>query len=120
MDQERKFLRSKAELEEHTDFFPLPIKEKQYELFATVATTEVKWHKKQRKTYSDQIGWYPCKSSRRNQYLFVLYNYDGNAIIADPLKSQQGKSIITGFIKCHERLTKHGHKVKKIGQWMFK
>ena len=42
MDQERKFLRSKAELEEHTDFFPFSIKEKQYELFATVATTEVK------------------------------------------------------------------------------
>ena len=64
------------------------------------------------KTYSDQTGKFPHMSSRGNQYVVVLYDYDSNAIILEPLKSSQGKEIAAAFTTAFGRLTKHGHEVK--------
>ena len=51
-------------------------------------------------------------SSRGNQYLFVLYDYDSNAILSRPLKSRQGKVIAEAYTSCYNELTQHGHDVK--------
>ena len=45
------------------------------------------------KTYQDLTGRFPHKSSRGNEYLMVAYDFDSNAILAEPLKSRRGKEI---------------------------
>lgn len=47
-----------------------------------------------------------------NQQIFTIYDYGGNSILAEPLKSRQGKVIAKAFMKTYERLTKYGHEVK--------
>ena len=41
------------------------------------------------KTYTDLTGRFPRQSSRGNNYIFVAYNYDGNAILAEPIKTER-------------------------------
>ena len=43
--------------------------------------------------YSDQTGKFPLQSSRGHNYVFILYDYDSNAIMTVPLKKQQAKSM---------------------------
>jgi hypothetical protein len=37
--------------------------------------------------YTDQTGKFVTPSSTSNNYLLVLYDYDSNAILAEPMKS---------------------------------
>eukprot|EP00957_Ditylum_brightwellii_P210467 15365001-Ditylum_brightwellii.AAC.1 len=37
------------------------------------------------KIFTNQTGKLPWRSSRGNQYSLVLYEYDGNAILAEPI-----------------------------------
>jgi hypothetical protein len=39
--------------------------------------------------YTDQTDRFPVISSKRNKYIMVLYEYDGNAILAEPIKTEQ-------------------------------
>jgi len=39
------------------------------------------------KIYTDLTGRFPVQSRRGNKYLFVLHDYDSNAILAEPLKN---------------------------------
>ena len=109
MDQEKKNLRSTENAEEHADFFPAQIKSKVYTLFASI---EKDIFDPKQKAYSDLTGRFPHTSSRGNQYIFVLCDYDGNIILGEPLKSRQGKVIATAFTNCYKRLTKHGYSVE--------
>ena len=40
------------------------------------------------KIYTDQTGRFPVTSSKGSKYLMVLYDYDSNAILSEPLKSR--------------------------------
>jgi hypothetical protein len=40
------------------------------------------------KIYTDQTERFPVVSSKGNKYIMVLYEYDGNAIIAEPIKNR--------------------------------
>ena len=53
--------------------------------------------------YSDLTGRFPYMSSRGSQYLYVVYHYDSNAIIAEPLKNRAKTSIIEAWTKINER-----------------
>ena len=44
-------------------------------------------------TYTDLTGRFPYKSTRGNEYIFVMYDYDSNAITATPLKNRRAKTI---------------------------
>ena len=55
----------------------------------------------------DLTGTFPHKSSRENSYLFVLYDYNTNAILLELLKSHQAKEIATAFAKCSDCLAKN-------------
>ena len=57
-------------------------KEKTWENAALIYPFEPK-----EKTYSDQTGRFPQRSSHRNKYIMVMYDYDSNAILAEPLKN---------------------------------
>ena len=43
---------------------------------------------------ADLTGRFPVTSGRGNKYVFVLYDYDYNAILVDPMKSRTGTEII--------------------------
>ena len=49
------------------------------------------------KTFSDQTGALPVPSTKGNKYLLVVYAYDANAIIAEPIPSRTAKAILTAY-----------------------
>jgi hypothetical protein len=56
------------------------------------------------KSYSDQTGRFPIQSSRGYQYVFILYEYDSNAILSKPLKTRQAMDITTAWTELHNKL----------------
>ena len=64
------------------------------------------------KSYSDQTGRFPKRSSRGYQYIFIFYDYDSNAILAEPIKSRSSSELIAAWTKCHNTLTSRGIKPK--------
>jgi hypothetical protein len=61
-----------------------------------------------RKIYTDQTGKFPVTSSRGNKYLFVLYDYDSNAILAEPIKSRKQDELLWAYQKLTQQLRKWG------------
>ena len=58
--------------------------------------------------YTDQTGKFVAPSSNGNNYLCVLYDYDSNAILAEPMPSRTGKSILTAYKALHAKLCAAG------------
>ena len=114
MDQERQNLRStkttklsdNAMKEVMDDAFPVQVQEKCYHCYALIVPAD------KGITYSDQTGRFPYQSSRGNKYLFVLYDYDANAILFELLKNRSSESLVAAWRSAHHRLTKNGHKVQ--------
>jgi hypothetical protein len=50
-----------------------------------------------RQIYTDQNGRFPVISSKGNKYIMVLYEYDGNSILAEPNKKKNSRIIIESF-----------------------
>ena len=48
---------------------------------------------------TDLPGRFTLNSSRGNCYIFVLYDYDSNAILAHPIKSRAKENLIIGYMK---------------------
>ena len=40
------------------------------------------------KTYTDQTGRFPVTSSRVYKYIIIVYEYNSNNILAEPIKSR--------------------------------
>ena len=60
--------------------------------------------------YAVQKGHFPVTYSHSNKYLMVLYNYDSNAILAEPMKSHSEAKIVRAYSKLHAYLTNRGLK----------
>ena len=45
------------------------------------------------KIYTDQTGLLPVTSRKHTKYVFVLYCYDTNEIITEPLNDRRGKNL---------------------------
>ena len=116
LDQERSNFQStklpQNDIEE--DYFPPTEVKKTYQVFAVFERTDEKKFQPKEKTYSDQTGKFLHMSTRGNQYVFTMYDYDANAILLEPLKSKQSKEIAEVFTTCHNRLTLHRHKITII------
>ena len=54
-----------------------------HNLFVTIATSS-----DIRKSYSNQTGKFPHQSTHRNQYVMVLYDYNYNLILSNPIKTR--------------------------------
>ena len=87
--------------------FPSRIAKKTYELFAKISAAVPN-----EKGYTDQTDRFPHKSTRCNDYLFTLCDYDANIILRHPLKFRQGNEIVDAFHATFLKLTKHGHATK--------
>ena len=60
------------------------------------------------KAYTDLTGRFPYRSSRGNQYILVGYNYDGNAILAEPIKNRKAPLSTAPWEKINTKFTKCG------------
>ena len=58
--------------------------------------------------YTDLIGKFPYCSTRGNNYIMVVYNYDGNAILAEPVKNKQAATLLESWKIIHEKIIKAG------------
>ena len=59
----------------------------------------------------DLKGAFPFTSTRWHKYIYLMYNYDANAILVHPLKARQVAEITAVWTNLHNCLTKHGHVV---------
>ena len=62
------------------------------------------------KAYVDLNGQYTTMSSSGNQYILVVYDYDLNAIIEEPLKMRHKVDIVNGYRNLHKQLIINGYK----------
>ena len=111
LDQERANLQSTKEKNDKTeDYEPTDgIAKKTWENAAILYAFNPK-----EKTYSDQTGRFPHRSSRGNEYVMVMYDYDSNAILVTALKNRQAKTIADAWESLHQRLTQSGHVTKNF------
>ena len=58
--------------------------------------------------YTDLPGCFPTKSSRGHSYILVLYDYDSNAILAEPMKSRTALEWLRAFKIIEEQLCERG------------
>jgi hypothetical protein len=47
--------------------------------------------------YTDQTGRFPVVSSKGNKYIMILYDYDSNAILAQPIKDRTAPELLRAF-----------------------
>jgi hypothetical protein len=108
MDQTRQNIRStknkliENDNEPNTDPTQEPDNKVTHQAFATIEETG--------RVYTDQTGQFPVTSSQGHRYMLVLYHYDTNAILVEPLKSRHGNEILRGYTKLFEHLTRRGFK----------
>jgi hypothetical protein len=62
--------------------------------------------------YTDQTGIFPVVSSKGNNYIMVLYDYDSNAILAQPIKNRTAPGLLKAFQFMEQELVAKGLKPK--------
>ena len=58
--------------------------------------------------HSDQTGKFVVASSAGNNYVLVVYDYDSNAILVEPMRSRTGPCILAAYQTVHARLVTAG------------
>ena len=58
--------------------------------------------------YGDLTGRFPYKSSRGNQYIYVLYDYDSNNILVKAIPNRQAAVIKNAWESLYKRLIRNG------------
>ena len=58
--------------------------------------------------YSDQTGKFIVASSSGNNYVLLVYDYDSNSILVEPMRSRTGPCILATFQTIHARLVAAG------------
>ena len=110
LNQERKNLQStqivKQNDEINNDIFPNK-DSKCYHCYAAIIAKPEKG-----KTYSDQTGRFPYQSSRGNKYIFILYDFDSNAILKEAIKDRSASSLTKAWECAYNRLTHNGHQTQ--------
>jgi hypothetical protein len=47
--------------------------------------------------YTDRTGRFPVVSSKGNKYIMILYDYDSNAILAQPIRDRTAHELLKAF-----------------------
>ena len=63
------------------------------------------------KTFTDQTGRFPVTSSKGNQYIMVLYDYDSSAILAELMKNRSKSELFRVYTWMHTYLCHRGLKL---------
>lgn len=111
MDQVRQNLQPTKLQSPSSDYRPSdnPTKVKSFETISQIVAFTPKEF-----AYGDLTGAFPFKSSRGNKYLYLVYDYDSNAILVHPLKSRQAAEIRNAWEVLYAKLTQHGHTIKNF------
>jgi hypothetical protein len=64
--------------------------------------------------YTDQTGSFPVISSIGNVSIMVLYEYDGNEIMDEPIKHNKAGEPLRSFQVMDQKLTSRGLKPKRM------
>jgi hypothetical protein len=62
--------------------------------------------------YTDQTGRFPVVSSKGNKYIMIVYDYDSNAILAQPIKDRRAPELLKAFQIMEQELVARGLKPK--------
>jgi hypothetical protein len=62
--------------------------------------------------YTDQTGRFQVVSSKGNNYIMILYDYDSNAILAQPIKDRTAPELLRAFQVMEQEVVAHGLKPK--------
>jgi hypothetical protein len=62
--------------------------------------------------YSNQPGQFLVASTSGHRYLMVAYDYDSNAILAEPMTSRTGPALLAAYKCIHQTLTLCGLRPK--------
>jgi hypothetical protein len=62
--------------------------------------------------YTDQTGRFPVVSSKGNKYIMILYDYDSNAILAQPIKDRTAPELLKVFQVMEQEVVVRGLKPK--------
>eukprot|EP00978_Attheya_sp_CCMP212_P021146 scaffold61395_cov46-Attheya_sp.AAC.2 len=60
--------------------------------------------------YTDLCGRFPILSAQGNQYIFILYDYDSNAILSRAMKNRSDKEMTRFFSELADTLKDRGFK----------
>jgi hypothetical protein len=66
------------------------------------------------KIYTDQTGRFPVFSSKGKKYIIILYEYDGNAIMAEPIKNRTSMELLRAFQVMEQKLIARGLKPRLV------
>jgi hypothetical protein len=58
--------------------------------------------------YTDQTGRFPIMSSNGKTYIMILYDYDSNAILAQPIKYRTAPELLKAFQVMEQELVARG------------
>jgi hypothetical protein len=109
MDKHRKNHRSTKpvpkEEEQDTDEFPTQAPQSNA-LFACFGIANAQGHI----VYTDLTGAFPITSNAGNKYLLILYDYDSNAILCEPMKNRSDVEALRAYDLLYTQLSRHGHK----------
>ena len=103
MKQEQQHLRSTRPIIKVEPEPPVEQEIKTHDCFLTLSAKE------EGTSYSDLTGRYPITSSRGNQYIVVLYDYDTNSIQTALTKTRNAAEIRDVTIQLLTKLTQSGH-----------
>jgi hypothetical protein len=62
--------------------------------------------------YTDKTGRFPVVSSKGNKYIIILYDYDSNSILAQPIKDRTAPELLRAFQVMEQELVARGLKPK--------
>jgi hypothetical protein len=62
--------------------------------------------------YTDPTGRFPVVSSKGNKYIMIFYDYDSNAILAQPIKNRAAPELLKAFQIMEQELVARGLKPK--------
>ena len=88
LDQEQKYLNSTKMDSILCNNFPQQSAEQANNIFTQIFHPLVNSNQPQQKAYIDLTGRFPRRSSRGNTHVFLMYDYDSNAILIEPLKTR--------------------------------
>jgi hypothetical protein len=64
--------------------------------------------------YTDQTGRFPVVLSKGNTYIMILYDYDSNAILSQPIKDRTAPELLKEFQIMEQEVVARGLKSKLL------
>jgi hypothetical protein len=88
------------------DLFPPQSPIKTHAVFSDIGLAD----KHNNVVYTDLTGAFPVTSLAGNKYMLILYDYDSNSILVEPMKNRSDDEALRAYAVLYTELTQHGLK----------